>query len=563
MSNVPTNTLLQNALALHQEGHLQEAQDSYKAILELHPNDADALHLLGVTYFQQGILDTALVLISESLQINPLNCLAYTNIGNIFQQMGRNQDAVTCYDSAVSIDPGHADTYFNRGNSLYSLGRFDEALSSYDTAIVQVPDSAKTHNNRGNSLHELDRNEEAVASFDDAIGIDHDFAEAFFNRGVALQHLNRNEDALTSYNSAIRITPDYVEALNNRGNTLQSLDLYQNALASYHSAGSIDENYGDAHWNEALCLLKTGDFETGWKKYEWRWHNSLSNPEKLRFSRSAWLGKEDLHGKTILLHAEQGFGDTIQFCRYAKLVAGLGAEVDLEVHQSLAALMRGIDGVSNVVSVQDAQEYDYHCPLLSLPLAFGTRMATIPASSYYITSDPLLDRFWLDRFGEKRLPRIGIVWSGNKTNKNDFIRSAPLSQVATVMRTDIQWFSLQKELSLEDENFSDLHGIEHVGAELTTFSETAALINHMDLVITVDTAVAHLAAALGKPTWILLAHDADFRWLLGRRDSPWYPSVRLFRQPDSGDWNGLFETLKHHIDRHIETMPIINPLDQF
>jgi tetratricopeptide (TPR) repeat protein len=587
MSNETTSrSILQSAVACHQEGRLHEAQALYKELLVVNPRDADALHLLGVTLFQQGLLNEALVQIAESLQINPENCLAYTNIGNIFQQLGRFQDAINCYDCALAVDPKHADAcfnrgialqalnrdidalrsyeetivlkpgyteaYFNSGNSLHSLGRFDDALGSYDKALVLRPRYAEAYNNRGNSLFKLGRSLEAVSSYDNAIGIDREYAQAFFNRGVALQRLEENEDAVSSYSDAIRIKPDYAEALNNRGNTLQCLDLYQDALASYRGAQEIDDTYGDAHWNEALCQLKTGDFENGWENYEWRLHDSISNPEKRIFLQPAWSGNEELNGRKILLHAEQGFGDTIQFCRYAKMVAALGADVTLEVHSSLAGLMKELDGGTKVSSVYDVEKYDFHCPLLSLPLAFGTRLATIPARTSYLTSDPLLDAYWSSRCGAKQLPRVGIVWEGNKNNRNDTRRSAPLSNIAGMLRSDIQWFCLQKEICRETGDFLDLHGVRHFEEELTTFSDTAALIDQMDAVISVDTAVAHLAAALGKPTWILLSHNADFRWLLGRRDSPWYPTARLFRQPVTGDWSGLFHTLNKHVTRSVD-----------
>jgi tetratricopeptide (TPR) repeat protein len=503
------NTLLQAAMALHNQGLLSEAQQGYQAVLALDAQEADALHLLGVSYFQQGLPDLAIPLIWASLQQNPANALAYGNLGNAFQAKEAYKEAIDCYDVALGAWPDFTDAHFQRGNALYRLGRNPEAIASYDQAI----DRDLAH------------------------------AEAYFNRGVSQQLMARHDDALGSYRQAIRIKPGYVEALNNQGNTLQSLELFQDALDSYALAQGLAPGYGDAHWNEALCRLKTGDFEEGWKKYEWRWDNHISNPLQRLFAQPLWSGAQALSGKSILLHAEQGFGDTIQFCRYAEMVALRGAEVTLEVQPSLMALLKNVAGVKQIVSTGNAGKYDFHCPLLSLPLAFDTRLSSIPASRYYLASDRRLDLLWGNKLGKKTLPRIGLVWSGNPANPNDLARSAPLLALPQLLRQDIQWYCLHKELSVDSENFLQQHAVQYFSADLTNFSETASLISQMDLVISVDTAVAHLAAALGKPTWLLLAHCADFRWLLGRRDSPWYPSMRLFRQASSGDWEGVFACL--------------------
>jgi tetratricopeptide (TPR) repeat protein len=685
----PVSARLQQAVAAHQCGNIPEAQLLYQAILELSPHDADALHLLGVTFFQQGVFDTALKLIAKSIEINPQNCLAYTNIGNVFQSMARHQDAINCYDCALSIDPGHADAFFNRGialhsaqrdsdaltsydqaialnpayaeahhlrgnllhllkrpmealtsfelaiaarpefldalisqglvlqsmgrseealtscnsalkvdpasaqifnnrglvlqslgrendalasyedalladtdfieahfnrgNSLFALGRFETALNSFEHALALRPAYAEAHNNKGNLLHQLHRDAEALTSYDQAISLKPDYEQAFFNRGIALQFLDRNQEASASYARAIRIKPDYTEALNNQGNTFQSLDLYQNALKAYLQAQTLDPDYADAHWNEALCRLKIGDFENGWKKYEWRWQNSISNPAKQLFTRPLWGGKENLKGKTILLHSEQGLGDTIQFFRYAGMVARLGAITALQVHPSLATLLQNRSENVQILSITDASQYDFHCPLLSLPLAFKTKLWAIPASDAYLFSDPGLSIIWRKKLGVKSSPRVGLVWSGNPQNANDQARSTTLSHFVKLLRDDIQWFSLQKEISAAEQKLLQLHGISHFGDELNSFSETAALIEQMDVVISVDTAVAHLAAALGKPTWVLLAHNADFRWLLGRCDSPWYPSVQLFRQPGIGDWTSVFSQLAQHMAFYFDT----------
>jgi len=683
----PLDDRLSAALGHHQAGRLMEAQFGYQAVLADDARNADALHLLGVTYFQQGAADKAIQFILASLLINPDNALAHTNAGNAFQLKGLYEESIGCYDRALGLAPHHADAaynrgmalrclhrdqealgsfdqalvdnpshveshfqrgatlqvllrheqallnfdlvlvaipehhgalegrgntlqklgrpeeallaygrslalwpgsaetlnnqglvlealhrsldavasfdlaiaaeagfaeaHFNRGNSLFALARYDTAVDGYDRALGLRPRYAEALNNRGNAMQGLGQSGQAIASYNEAIDVDQDYAEAFFNRGVAQQSLGQHEAALTSYDRALQLLPGYAEALNNRGNTLQSLEVFQEAQESYQQAYALRPDYGDAHWNEALCRLKTGDFDRGWEQYEWRWQNAVSNPSKRSFLEPLWLGAEDLRGKRILIHAEQGFGDTIQFCRYIKLVAALGATVTLEVDPALSRLLRDLEGMTHLVSPGEAGTYDYHCPLLSLPLAFGTKLHTIPVNRAYLTGDASNEQAWHQRLGERTLPRVGLAWAGNKLNQNDPRRSIQVGDLAALIRPDLHWFSLQKEASPEDDAFLRHHHIPHHGQDLTSFSETATLISQLDVVISVDTAVAHLAAAMGKPTWILLPHVADFRWLLGRRDSPWYPSARLFRQPGHGDWAGALRQVAEHLGSQV------------
>ncbi len=579
----PISINLQEAISCHQAGEIQKAQQLYKTILAANPQDSDALHLLGVTLFQQGFLETALKLISESVEINPDDFIAFTNLGNVYQGMNRHQDAINCYDNALTIDPRqpnaathnnrglalqslgrenealasydaaiHADNeyveaHFNRGNSLYAFGRYEAALTSLEHVLALRPAYAEAHNNKGNLLHKLHRETEAIASYDDAITLRPGYEQAYFNRGVALQFLDLNLEALASYSNAIKIKPDYAAALNNQGNTYQNLNLYQKALNVYLSAQMIEPAYGDAHWNEALCRLKIGDFENGWIKYEWRWDNSISNPSKVKIYGMLWDGKESLKGKTILLLAEQGLGDTIQFSRYAKMVAQLGATTVIYLHPSLSGLLKdAFEGVAIISETRD-EPYDYYCPLLSLPMLFNTSLSTIPASDAYLFGNVSTNTSWKNKLGKKTSLRVGINWSGSKHNSNDHARSIPLPGFLKLLRPDVQWYCLQKEISESDQILLKRHGVAHFEDELTSFSETASLIKQMDIIISVDTAVAHLAAALGKPTWILLAHNADFRWLLGRSDSPWYPSVQLFRQPAIGDWASVISQINRQI----------------
>jgi len=570
---------LRQAVALHQQGQLGPAEVLYREILQTNPRHFDALHGLGVIALQTGHHQIACDLISQAIAINPKQAAAYSNLGNVWLNLNRPEDALACYDRALRLKPDYAEAHNNRGIALQSLNRLEEALTSYGKAVRLQADYAEAHNNRGivlqrlgrpeealasheralrakpdyadahyncgTALQRLQRPEEALACFARAVQFKPDYAEALNNSGVALHELQRSEEALACYAQALRIKPDYAEAHNNSGVAWLALNRPEQALAEYAQALSIKPDYADAHFNAGLALLLTGDFGRGWEECEWRWQSTAFPSPRRDFPQPLWLGKEPLVGKTILLHAEQGLGDTIQFCRYARRVADAGATVLLEAAASLRPLLASLAGVSRLlVPGEPLPAFDYHCPLLSLPLAFGTELATIPADIPYLHNDPAHVQAWRARLGDGALPRVGLVWSGNTGHKNDRNRSIPLAEFGKLACGQAHFISLQKEVREADRAVLEQRpDIAHYGDELADFAETAALVANLDLVISVDTAVAHLAAALGKPVWLLLPANPDWRWLLGRDDSPWYPSMRLFRQPKLGGWESVIQMI--------------------
>ncbi|MFZ0693638.1 MAG: tetratricopeptide repeat-containing glycosyltransferase family protein, partial [Alphaproteobacteria bacterium] len=460
------------------------------------------------------------------------------------------EEALASYDRALAIRPDYADALYSRGITLCDLKRPEEALASYDRALAIRPDHAEALNNRGITLCDLKRPEEALASFDRALAIGPDHAEALNNRGNALLDLKRPGDALLSFDRALAIGPDYAEALNNRGIALRDLNRLDDALASHDRALAIKPDYVEAHFNEGLVRLLIGDFRRGWEKYEWRWEKEPGKGAKRNFPKPLWLNNGDIAGKTILLHSEQGLGDTIQFCRYAKIVSEKGGKVVLEVQPPLKALLAGTGGVDRVIGKGEVlPEFDYHCPLLSLPLAFRTTLESIPADIPYLAPAAERVQYWARCLPQFKPLRVGIVWSGSPTHKNDRNRSIPLGRLAPLFdMPNIQFVSIQKDVTAED---SDILGdnpyIHHAGQDLRDFADAAAVVSMLDLVISVDTSVAHLVGAMGKPVWILLPFVPDWRWLLGRDDSPWYPTARLFRQPKIGDWDSVIERLRQEL----------------
>jgi hypothetical protein len=369
-----------------------------------------------------------------------------------------------------------------------------------------------------------------------------------------LHQLKRFDEAIAHYEKALSLKPDYAKGWSNKGVTLHQLKRFDEAIANYDKALSLKPDYHEASWNKSLSLLLQGDFENGLPLYESRWdlENGSEIVGKRFFDKPTWLGINSLKDKIILLYAEQGLGDSIQFCRYVKLVAGLGSKVILEVPQSLAGLMKGLEGVSQlVIKGEDLPFFDYQCPLLSLPLAFKTNLNTIPNPSRYINLDNHSNKImeWKERLGLKTKPRVGLVWSGNSNHKNDHNRSLLLQEILPFLPNQYEYISLQKEVREIDKlTLGSNPHILSFNSYLNDFLDTAALIDNLDLVISVDTSVAHLSAALEKKTLVLLPGVPDWRWLFDREDSPWYSSIKLYRQPVIGDWNSVLDRVKFDLN---------------
>lgn len=450
----------------------------------------------------------------------PTNLPAMLKQAIAYHQQGNLPQARALYEQVLRFQPRNHDALHLLGVIAGQSNDPQRAVELIGKAIQINPKVAGFYSNRGNALKDLQRYEEAVASYDKAVGLKPDFAEVHYNRGIVLQELGRLAPALSSYQKAIAARPDYAEA----------------------------------YWNRALVLLLSGDFAKGWKEYEWRFKREKNYIEKRVFAQPLWLGKESLQDKTILLYSEQGLGDAIQFGRYAKLVADLGAKVILEVKDPLLGIMGTLDGVDTLVEKGTAlPSFNYHCPLLSLPLAFNTRLDSIPAPSRYLSSDRDRVAKWQAKLGEKQAPRIGLVWSGNAQHINDTRRSVRLADLIGGLTTACEYVSLQKEVRDGDMQFLKSHAeVRHFGDELSDFGDTAALCDLMDIVISVDTSVAHLSGALGRPTWIMLPFSPDWRWLTERDDTPWYQSARLYRQEKIGDWARVFARLNADLADYVK-----------
>lgn len=541
----PTNAEAFNnrGLALQQLGQRETALDSFDRAITLKPDFAEAHFRRGLVLKFLGKLEAALASYDRAIALKPDFAMAYSNRGVVQRDLGQLDAALASLERAIALKAEYAETYYNRGLVLKELDQRDAALTSFDRAIALKGSFAEAHLSRGHVLKDLNRQDAALASCDRAIALNADFTEAHFSRGGLLNDLLRLDEALIAYDRAIALKADCAEAHLGRGNVSKNLNQLDAALASYDRAIAIQPDYAAAYYNRALLLLSRGDLARGWADYEWRWKtkNLSVFKEKRDFGQPLWLGEKPIAGKTILLHGEQGLGDTLQFCRYATLVADLGARVILEVPEPLVDLLAGLAGPSQIIARgSPLPSFDCHCPLLSLPLAFHTDLDSIPRAPRYLAADANRVAVWQARLGEKAKPRVGLAWSGRAENPNDYHRSVLLADLMSHLPGQYQYVSLQKEVRERDRVALESNtSIMHVAAN---FSDTAAVCECLDLVISVDTSIAHLSAALGKRTWILVPHmSADWRWLLERDDSPWYPSVKLYRQSTRSDWGGVFD----------------------
>jgi tetratricopeptide (TPR) repeat protein len=542
------DTLLRQALALQQNAAYAEAEELYREILALRPKHFDAIQLLGALALQSGRLEEGIALLTQAVAINGMQAPIHSNLAYANNALHRYKEGLVSANRALALRANFVDALNNRGNALAGLDQPAEALASFERALVVQPDFAQGWSNRACVLRDLGRPADALVSCDQAIALQPNYADAWSNRANALSDLNRPEDAQLSYRRAIELAPALADAWNNLGLTLVDLGQHAQALRSYEHALTLNPAFAEAHWNESLCLLQMGRLTEGWQKYEWRWERNRIKANKRVFVQPLWLGDAPIEDKTILLHAEQGLGDTLQFCRYAAMVAALGARVMLEVPSELMRLLANLEGVTELIEQgQPLPPFDYHCPLLSLPLAFKTEVATIPASTPYLFADADASQRWAQRIGSDTpgALKVGLVWAGGnrphvaELRKNDARRSITLDALRPLLDVaQVQFYSLQKgpaaqQLALNPELGGRV--IDYTG-ELADFADTAALVASLDLVISVDTAVAHLAGALGKPVWILNRFDTCWRWMLERKDCPWYPGAQLLRQPALGDW---------------------------
>lgn len=498
-----------------------------------------------------GDFDRAERLFNALLQCSPANFDALHGLGQIHLRRGSRHTALVLFQEALKVDSGRADGFASLGFVFHLLKHFTRALASYEAGLGIEPDNTDLLNRQGAALLDLNRPLEAIASLERVLATAPAHLDALGNYGNALIKLNRPLEALAAYDRALAVAPDNAQLLTNRAAALRRLDRPHEAVISARRALRVQPDFAPARFVESVARLTLGEFEAGWRGYEARWSVGQLASQRRNFTAPRWLGKESLKGKTILLHAEQGFGDTLQFVRYASLLRKRGAQsVVLEVQGELVRLvsgsMLGRAGVESVVAYGETlPRFDLCCPLLSLPLALATTLSTIPAEIPYLLPAARDICRWREILPQRR-PLVGLVWSGERSHDNDLNRSLCLKALLPLLDLPgIAFVSLQHGVREEDVGVLRARpDLSHIGENFADFADTAAALSVLDAVITVDTAVAHLCGAMGKPLFLLLPFAADYRWLRERNDSPWYPTARLFRQPKFGDWESVIGMLR-------------------
>jgi tetratricopeptide (TPR) repeat protein len=472
------------------------------------------------------------------------------NDGIAFENQGNIHEAMACLREAIKLAP-ELPAYYVLGSLLQRQGLIDEAIECYENILTIMPHHADTHNALGSAYQEKGDIDKAIASYGKAIQYDNNSFMAHNNLGIVLRLQGNLDEAIANYQKAILIKPDFAAAMNNLGTAWRDKGDLDEAVLWYREAIQLKPDFADAHWNLSFALLLGGHFDEGWEEYEWLWKLKKAAH---KLPQPVWNG-EDIQGKSILLYAEQGFGDVIQLVRYVSMVADRGAEIILGCQKELKRVLRSISGVHSVVAFGEAlPQLDFQCPLPSLPRIFKTTLNNIPAIVPYLRAEVETIEKWRDKIScnGSRL-NIGLIWAGSPGHLNDRNRSCPPDLFLPIARINgLRFFSLQKEIpeKWSGEALGELNLIDYTG-DIEDFSDTAGIIMNLDLVISVDTAVAHLAGALGKPVWTLLPFAPDWRWLLGREDSPWYPTMRLFRQPSPGDWNTVIVKVHDELKRII------------
>ncbi len=549
------DTLVNRANILVELERLDEALQGYDRALAIRPDRVDVLKNRGMVLAKLERPDEGLAAYDKALAIKPDYVDALVDRGNLLVQLKRHDEALAGYDRALAIKPDFVDALKNRGVALAQLGRFDAVLASADKALAIRPDDVDALINRGNALVELERVDEALRHYDHALKIKPDNVDALRNRGIALANRgialakpDRLEEALVSYDRALALKPDDADTFYSRGATLIALGRFDKALGDFDEALAIRPDYADALHASAVTSLRLGDFSNGWARYEHRWGIAKDAPKRrLKTTYPVWKG-QNVRGKRMIVFEEQGLGDVIQFSRYLKPLSTLGAQVTFLVRPEMQRVLRTLDQSVRFVDTEPVGEtFDYECALMSLPLGFGTTLETIPTETPYLSAEPERVAKWRQRLGEDGF-EIGIVWQGRKGGM-DVRRSVALLEFEGISRLPgVRLIALQKGEGVEQlRDIPQGMAVETLGDDYDrdcAFLDAAAVMETLDLVITCDTSIAHLAGALGRPVWVVLNRVPDWRWMSDRTDSRWYRTMRLFRENTDGDWKGVFREIE-------------------
>lgn len=569
-----------------EEGQITDAVKWLTKSLEILPEQASALSYLSIAHLQIKQFDDALRYADKAIEINPSYLEAHANRGAVLKELKRYDQAIASYQKALALNPNNPDTLFNMSLVYLAHDNYTEAANTLKQMLTIKPNDASAQHLCGEIYKELKRYTDAIPYFDEAIRLNQrneealfgrglsylalkqfesacadflaatkikpNYCNAYINLGVTQRYLGKLEQALDSFNQALGLNKENPETLNNKGLLLVDMHRFDEALACYQQAINLAPEIDEVYWNQSHLHLLLGDYKQGWPLYEYRW-KSVQKATYRNLNKPLWLGKESIAGKTLFVYPEQGQGDFIQFFRYIAEVEKLGAKVILELPPPLMSLVSEMDVGYQLVKPGDiVRNYDYHCPIMSLPLAFKTDLDTIPNNIPYLNANTAKVDQWHSLVNPKVF-NIGLVWSGASGHQHDHHRSIALEKLIPILTLPAEFHAIQKEIRETDQQaLEQIENLKTYRSLLSDFSETAALIAQMDLVITVDTSVAHLAGAMGKACWLLLPCSPDFRWLLERSDSPWYPTMTLFRQPTFNDWDSVIEVVRQQLSQKMQ-----------
>ncbi len=575
------NEAIELALKEQKSGNLKIAENIYRKILEVQPDNVNALHFLGLIYFEKKDFDSAIKYIGEALNLEPTYHEALLNMGVVLQAKGSFDEALQYFQKSLQFNPDCAETFKNIGTILQAKGDYDEAIINYKKALEinpelpdiyknlaylfrdkgmlneaiiffkkaleYYPDLSDIHNNLGLALNDTGKIDEAIECLRNAIRLNPENAELYNNMGVILREKGLFDEATGCFTQAIILNNRFLEAYNNIAVSLREKGHIEESIYFLKKALDINPDFASAHWNLALIFLLTGNYPQGWEEYKWFW--KLKGTNDFHFSQPQWDGSK-IEGKTLLVYAEQGYGDTIQFIRYIPLITETGAEVILLCQEELKELFLNLRNLKQVITFgEKLPHFDFYCSILMLPAIFQTTLENIPVNIPYIFTEQSLINEWHERLDNNSKLKIGLVWSSGHRNSTLRFRSGNLNSFSMLTSIEgAEFYSLQKGISNEEaNNFYQKMKIYDLTNNISNFNDTAALIMNLDLIISVDTSVAHLAGALGKPVWVLLPSVPDWRWMLNREDSPWYPTMRLFRQTTHGDWDTVIKKVYNAI----------------
>lgn len=544
-----------------QSGDIHSAKALLMEIIKLQPQQAQAMELLARIHANEGNLDQALLLLQELSKNPDCNFSSLFHLGDLYLQLGQIQAAVYSYQASLKKAGPFFEGLHNLGLAYSQLFQFEEASRAFKEACTLNPSSYEAHLNLGAALKNVGDYEQSLAHINQALALNPTDASAWLNKGVTLEAMNAQEKALECYEAALQLNPNYLEAYSNKANSLVVLGRHTDAQMAFESALSINPQDPDTLYNLSYLQLAQGNFEQGWPNYENRWLRQNAPP--LLFSNLSRLVTLDgIADKHILAWSEQGLGDTIQFCRYIPALHKLGAKITLATHAPLIELLDGLDGIDQIIAIDENAPNDCNAqiPLMSLPLLFHRAGQTIPPKPPYLKTDPIKRNSWHERLKDEKRLKVGLVWSGGfRPNQPECWgvngrRNIPLEIIAQLQEiTGVQFFSLQKgdpaeaELLEKKDHIWPSNNLSIYTSELHTFADTAALIDNLDLVISVDTSTAHVAGALGKPLWLLNRFDSCWRWQIQKEETGWYPEAKLINQTAPGDWDTVINKVKNEL----------------